>query len=195
MMPFLIGGAGQMIRAPDIFPSEACDISIANSVTITSLTSISASDLTEKFVIPSVWIDRIGSGVTLDLIMEYKNNDGTSRAIALDFKIQETSILSGNTPAISTAAQTRAMLIKVRLRRVGATTGLLIAEHQIGGGTSTGSGTPVGGFTAVTSGRAHNIAAPMPAVGTTVTVAVTAALAAQSAYLTLAVQRRRLYVW
>lgn len=196
MVPFLLGGAGQIVRSSDIFPSEACDISIANSVTVTSLTSVSAADLTEKFVIPSIWLDRVGSGVTLDLIISHKNNEGTSRSITLNMLVNSTSVLYGATNALPTSANQRSVLIRVQLRRTGATTGILVAELQIGSsGAATGSGTPIGGFSTGQSHRCHNAAAPLPAVGSAVPLAVTAALAVASTELTLAVNRRRLYVW
>lgn len=179
----------------DVFASESSDIVISNSVATVSLTSVSAANTTEKFVIPSTWLDKIGSGVTLDLIISHKNNEGTSRALTLSLLIGATTVLSGTTPAISTGATSRSVLIRARVRRIGATTALAVLEIQIGNAGGSGSGTPVGSLLAMTSGRCHNEAAPMPAVGNAVTLAVTASLAAASTELTLNVNRRRLYVW
>lgn len=196
MMPFLIGGAGQVVRSPDIFQSEACDISIANSVTVTSLTSVSASNLAEKFVIPSTWLDRVGAGVTLDLIMTIRNNEGSSRSITFNVLHNDTSVLNGATNALATAATNRPALLRVQLRRTGATTGLLATELQIGSfAAATGSGAVVGGFFSGVTSRGHNTGAPLPAVGSTTTLAITAAFPVANAELTLAVNRRRLYVW
>lgn len=196
MMPFLIGQSVQTVRTHEIIPFGVCDIAIANAVTVTSLTSVSAADLTEKFVVPSVWLDRVGSTVALEIEFSFKNNDGTSRYITFDEKINSTSVLAGLTSVFATAAQTRAALLRFAVTRSGATTGHVSSFLHMGGaGAPTGSGTPIGGYNTASAATAygHNTAAPLPAVGNNVTLAVTAALSVASVELTLAVTRRRLY--
>lgn len=184
MIPLL--NLPQQSSSFDIFPSEASDIAIINSVAAVSLTSVSAANTAEKFVIPSRRLDEIGGrGALLDLILTYRNNEGTARAITLTVSVGGVSAISGTGSTIGSAAINRSCLLRVGVRRTGAITGLITSEWTIGGSTSFASGI---------TARAH-ASATLPAVGSPVTVAVTASLAVASTELTLSVDRRRAYVF